>query len=114
MTTLAAIALATLGLLLVGSALPTLKLALADREHPQAPERLLSSLRRLIVATALCVVAAGVLAGQSWLLAFGPVFLIEEIIECSVHLGIARHGAGQRVPAQDESPPHASSPARVS
>ena len=90
MTTLAATLLATLALLLAGSALPKLRLALADQNHPEAPERLLGSLRRLIVGTGLGVVAAGVFSGQSWLLLFGLVFLVEEIFECSVHLGIAR------------------------
>jgi len=92
MTTLAAIALATLGLLLVGRALPQLRRALTDREHPESPERLLTSLRRLIVGTALSVVAAGVLSGQSWLLLFGLVFLVEEVVECRLHLGLARRG----------------------
>ena len=95
MTTFAAILLATLGLLLALAGIPRLRLALADQEHPEAPERLLGSLRRLIVGAGLVVVAAGVLAGQSWLLLFGIVFLAEEIIECSVHLGIARQGAAE-------------------
>lgn len=93
MTTLAAILLAALSLLLAGSAVPRLRRALADREHPEAPERLLGALRRLIVGTGLGVVAGGVFSGQSWLLLFGLVFLAEEILECSVHLGIARTAA---------------------
>lgn len=91
MTTLAASLLAALALLLAGSSLPRLRRALADQEHPEAPERLLAALRRLIVGTALGVVSAGVFSGQTWLLIFGFVFLAEEIVECSVHLGIARH-----------------------
>ena len=58
-------------------------LDLSDPEHPRSPERLLGALRRLIVGLALIVVAAGVFSGQSWLLLFGVVFLVEEIVECS-------------------------------
>jgi hypothetical protein len=103
MTTLAATLLATLGLLLAGGAIPRLRLALADQNHPETPERLLGALRRLIVGTGLGVVAAGVFSGQSWLLLFGLVFLVEEIVECSVHLGIARHGAAARRAVRGET-----------
>ena len=44
----------------------------------------------VVVGTGLGVVAAGVFSGHSWLLLFGLVFLAEEIVECSVHLAIAR------------------------
>jgi hypothetical protein len=93
MTMIAATLLAALALLLAGSSLPRLRQALGDQNHPEAPRRLIASLRRLIVGTALGVVAAGVFSGHTWLLAFGLVFLFEEIFECSVHLAIVRSGS---------------------
>jgi hypothetical protein len=91
-TTALAISFVALAAVLGAPGLPRVRRALADPEADRAPEVLLSGLRRLIVAAALLTVSAGTLSGQTWLLLFGLVFLAEEAVECTVHLGIARHG----------------------
>jgi hypothetical protein len=58
--------------------------ALREADDPSASLRLVRGIRGIVVAIGLEALAGGILSGQRWLLAFGLVFLAEELYETGV------------------------------
>ena len=62
-------------------------------DHPSASLWVIRGIRGLVVAVGVWALAGGVLFGQAWLLAFGAVFLAEELYETGVVALILRSAA---------------------
>jgi hypothetical protein len=99
-------ALVGLGLGVRGAALLVTGLRCAD--EPGASLRVIRGIRGLAVAIGTAALAAGVLSDARWALAFGAVFLLEELYETGV-VALVLRAAEHDVSSAGCPPPPSSS-----
>jgi hypothetical protein len=63
-----------------------------EADHPSGPIHVVRGFRGLTVAVGLGAASAGLLGGHTWLVAFGAIFLAEELYETGFLLLILRSG----------------------